>query len=235
MPIPTPATVDAGESFHASAIALSAALHFAGDLEASRSVPHSPSSERGRARASRTERHRRRSSLRPTLAAPPRFVALRAAQPRAEARPSLHERGRALPRPNRPSTELRPPLAIAVPAELRPSSSSSLSEVSSAQNRPTVSSIAASSYSPTFSPPESAPPSSNRSRAAAERAARRPRTPPALPGRRPSPLTRALGPPGNPSRAAARSRSRRASPRPERRAPPAPPPRRPCCPRAPPP
>jgi len=49
---------------------------------------------------------------------------------------------------------------------------------------------------------------------------RRPRTPPALPGRRPSPLPRALGPPGNPSRAAARSRRRRASPRPERRAPP---------------
>ena len=126
-----------------------------GRLEASRAVPIllPPSSELGRARASRTERHRRRSSLRPTLAAPPRFVALRAAQPRAEARRSLHERGRALPRPNRPSTELRPPLAIVVPAELRPSSSSSLSEVSSAQNRPTVSSIATLSHSPNLSPP----------------------------------------------------------------------------------
>ena len=174
---------------------LSAALHFAGDLEASHSVPHSPSSKRGRARASRTERHRRRSSLRPTLAAPPRFVALRAAQPRAEARPSLHERGRALPRPNRPSTELRPPLAIVVPAELRPSSSSSLSEVSSAQNRPTVSSIATSPRSPAFSPTRfrgrrcripAAPPRTRRHRA---------RTPPAAPAPPRAPLSRAAPPP----------------------------------------
>ena len=80
-----------------------------------------------------------------------------------------------------------------------------------------MSSIAASSYSPTFSPPESAPPSSNRSRAAAERAARRPRTPPALPGRRPSPLPRALGPPGLSGAFAAPPRGRCKPPPPERR------------------
>ena len=82
-----------------------------GRLEASRAVlillP--PSSELGRARASRTERNRRRSSLRPTLAAPPQSVALRAARPRPEAPPSIHERGRALPRP-KSSPRRRPPL-----------------------------------------------------------------------------------------------------------------------------
>ena len=97
--------------------------------------------------------NRRRSSHRRVLAAATRFVALRTTTPRPEARPSLHEHGRALPRSNRPSTELRPPLAIIVPAELRPSPSSSLSEVSSAQNRPTVSSAATLSHSPTLSLP----------------------------------------------------------------------------------
>ena len=132
---------------------LSAALHLADDLEASCLVPSSPSIPILGSLGARSSRARRRSSHRPLLATPPRFIAPRAAQPRPEARPSLHERGRALPRPNRPSTDLRPPLAIAVPAELRPSPSSSLSEVSSAQNRPTVSSAATLSHSPTLSLP----------------------------------------------------------------------------------
>src|SRR6185369_5274215 len=82
-----------------------------GRLEASRAVPIllPPSSELGRARATITERHRRRSSLRPTLAAPPQSVALRATRPRPKAPPSLHERGRALPRP-KSSPRRRPPL-----------------------------------------------------------------------------------------------------------------------------
>ena len=124
-----------------------------------------------------------------------------------------------------PSSRPRPPLSTSVKLrpELRPPpTSSSLSEVSSAPNRPTVSSIAASSYSPTFSPPESAPPSSNRSRAAAERAARRPRAPPELPAPARGPLPRALGPPSLPGAQAALPRGRRTPPPPERRVSPPP-------------
>jgi len=60
-----------------------------------------------------------------------------------------------------------------------------------------------------------APPPFGR-RAAAERAAASARTPPDLPGRRPSPLTRALGPPCLPGAQAARPRHRPARARPER-------------------
>jgi len=53
-----------------------------------------------RAEASRARRtSRRSSSRRPTLTTPLRFHAPRAAQLRPESTPSLHERGRALPRP----------------------------------------------------------------------------------------------------------------------------------------
>ena len=61
---------------------------------------------------------RRRSSRRPNLATPPQFVAPGAAQTRRPPTPHLPERGRALPRPK---SSRRPPLAIVVPAELRPS------------------------------------------------------------------------------------------------------------------
>ena len=86
-----------------------------------------------------------------------------------------------------------------------------------APNRPTVSSIAASSYSPTYSSPESAPPPSNRSRAAAEHAARRLHMPPDLPAPPHAPLPRALGPPGLSGACAAPPRGRRKPPPPERR------------------
>jgi len=52
---------------------------------------------------------RRRSSHRPRLAAPLRFVALPPIAPRPEARPSTHERGRAPTRP-KSSSDRRPPL-----------------------------------------------------------------------------------------------------------------------------
>ena len=80
-----------------------------------------------------------------------------------------------------------------------------------------MSSIAASSYSPTYSSPESAPPPSNRSRAAAEHAARRLHTPPDLPAPPHAPLPCALGPPGLTGAGAAPPRGHRKPPPPERR------------------
>jgi len=79
-----------------------------------------------------------------------------------------------------------------------------------------VSSIAAYSYLPTLSPPESVTTAAVLPCAAAERAAASVRTPPDLPGRRPSPLPRALGPPSLPGAQAACPRRRPARARPER-------------------
>jgi hypothetical protein len=203
---------------------LCAALHLAGDLEPSCPVPSSPSILILKLVRPESEQSRRRSSRRPRLAAATRFVALRTTTPRPEAHPSLHERGRALPRPNRPSTELRPPLAIVVPAELRPSPSSSLSEVSSAQNRPTVSSIAAYSYSPTPSPIDFGAAAAESPPRRHERAGRRPCTPPGLPAPARAPLPRALGPPGLTGAGAAPTRGHRKPPPPEHRPPPCAPP-----------
>ena len=79
-----------------------------------------------------------------------------------------------------------------------------------------MSSIAASSYSPTYSPPESAPPPSNRSHAAAERAARRPRAPPGLPVPARGPTPRAPPPLDLPGARPAPPCRRLALPPPER-------------------
>ena len=144
--------------------------------EASRSVPHSSSSELGRAQAGRTEQGRRRSSRRPRLAAPLRFIALQPTTPRPEARPSLHERGRALPGRNRAQTAAR---------HCRPPSSSAPS-FAPHDDDPLPAFLRAKSIhgepgrNPSSLPDplpiriRSAPPS-NRCRAAAERAVRRPR------------------------------------------------------------
>ena len=115
-----PATVLIGAASTRRPSRLSAALHLADDLEASWAVPillSPPQCTTSRARASSTERNRRRSSHRQILAAAARFVALQPTAPRPEARPALHERDRALPRP-KSSCRRRPPLPISV--ELRP-------------------------------------------------------------------------------------------------------------------
>ena len=119
------AAVVAGERVHASAIAPDlgvGALILVGASKLPVPFHPSPSSELGRARASRTERSRRRSSHRPFLAAPPRFFAPQPTAPRPEPTPSLHERGRALPRP-KSSSRTRPPLSTSIKLrpELRPS------------------------------------------------------------------------------------------------------------------
>ena len=64
------------------------------------------------------EPSRRRPPRRPRITTPPRFVAPGAAQTRRPPTPHLPERSRAL---TRPKSSRRPPLAIVVPAELRPS------------------------------------------------------------------------------------------------------------------
>ena len=119
-PIPRPAT---RRRRHASAIAPrprrpSAALILARALEASHPFP-SPSPFLALAR-SQDEQSSPSTPLvvpRHPLVAPPRSFAPRAARPRPEPTPPLHELGRAL---RRPKSGNRPPPAIAVLAELRP-------------------------------------------------------------------------------------------------------------------
>ena len=132
---------------------LSAALHLADDLEASCLVPSSPSIPILGSLGVRSSRARRRSSRRPLLAAPPRFVAPRAAQPRRPPTPTTHARGRA---PNRPKSCIRPPSTIEAPLRTPPLSSTTTFRPSSAPNRSPVSFPAACSCSSTFSPPKSA-------------------------------------------------------------------------------